>query len=278
MREYSTLDLNKLYEDDTTGFIVEARFVRETVGGQPAGEKGLRAFIAHHLKLEGEAAEQAYHRIKGDEGVDITPPLGEIKEQEVYSLNRIRSNDFGPWLGDWMVKACFKAAATRLGMFMAKRGMKGDVSEMGRVQAYGHSAKGAPQEINLYDEEGNPATTFYQEFKGKVSTPQGANSIVTTAECAPAGSRFSFTFRYKTNNNVSEMDIARIVAAMQVIGLGSAKSMERGKFEVIRLMVEDEQEGKGKKEAEVKEVKPKKGKAEPVVETAQSSVLDGDHV
>jgi len=240
MIEYSTQQLNELYEKDTTGFVVEARFVRETVGGQPAGEAGLRAFVAHHLGLEGEAADAAFRRINGEEGLDVTPPGGEIKEEQVYSLNKIRRSEKGVWLGDWMVKACFKGACTRLGMFVMKKGLKGNVSEMGRVMAHGKSAIGRPEEIHLYDEAGNPVQTYYQEFKGRVSTPRGSQSIVTTAECAPAGSCFAFVYRFRTTDSVKPEDIARIVAAMQVSGLGSAKSMERGKFEVLSLRVEQQ--------------------------------------
>lgn len=245
MPDFNAQQLNAIYEEATTRFVVEGVFTRETVGGQPGGDDGLKAYIRHHLKITDEdKAEEAFNRIKGTElasGETITPPLGEVEEVKMYSLNNIRSDEFGSWIGDWMVKACFKAAASRNGLFVSTRGLKGDVAEMGRVQATGASLRNPakPHQIYLTDAEGNPVKTFFQEFKGKVSTPQGSQSIVTTAECAPAGSCFSFEFRFKTNTKFKPEDVALVVASMQVIGLGSAKSLERGKFTVNRLSVDD---------------------------------------
>lgn len=236
MTIYNAEQLNELYEKETTRFVVEAEFVRETVGGQPGGDDGLRAYVEHHLGLKGDEAEAAMSRIRKSE-LDVTPDGGEIAEKQLYSLNNIRKDANGHWLGDWMVKACFKAAASRLGLFVSTKGLKGNIAEMGRIQASGHSAKGEPFHIYLTDQDGGPVQTFYQEFKGRVSGPSGSNSIVTTSECAPAGTKFSFEFRFKTTPKFGTEDIARVVAAMQVIGLGSAKSLERGKFRVTKLAI-----------------------------------------
>ena len=110
---------------------------------------------------------------------------------------------------------------------------------MGEVRASGPSFrdKAHPNKIYLVDGDGKPIETYYKVFAGRVSTPQGEKSITHHSECAPEGTYFHFEFRLVTKR-ISQERIAEIFAAGQVIGTGSVRSMERGKFEVERLEVE----------------------------------------
>src|SRR6266481_735384 len=246
-------DLRVRYESRTARVIAECELATELVGGQNASEDGIRAYVKHHLGLVDTEAETAVQRILREElgERDVPSETGELQEKMVYGINVIRRDAFGPWLGNWMAKACLKAAASRIGLFSQKRGSKGDIAEMGEIRPFGislatlknHTGEddaryGIHQRIHLIapDSDG-PVQTYYKEFKGSVSTPKGRQSIVNTAECAPPGTQFAFEFRY-AEDRVKENDIAEVFAIAMNIGLGSCKSFECGKFIIRRLSLE----------------------------------------
>ena len=233
--KYSPGDLQQRYNTFTERATAHCIFTTELVGGISADEAGIRAFVKHHLHLPEEQIEAAVRRIMTEEvgERDTTPETGELTEKLTYGVNVFRRSPAGPWIGDWMVKACIKAAASRLGLFASKRGSKGDIAEMGRVAAIGDSflAPDRPEQIYLVDSAGKPIQTYYAEFKGRIQGPQGSASIVSHKECAPAGARAHFEFHWY-NGKLSHDNIADIFAAAMNIGLGSAKAFERGKFSV----------------------------------------------
>lgn len=239
--EWAAESLNDVYEEMTGAVVCHCRFVTQLVGGQPAGDDDLRAFIAHHMRLEGPAADNAFERIKAFEigERDTTPDDGELKEEEVYAVKVLRRTSLGPWLGDWMVKAMTKAAASRTNLFIKHHGLKGDVAEGGRVRAIGMSLQepGAPERIYIR----NPGNTGYPpsryvKFMGRVGTPQGSRSIVHHSEIVDPGAEFEFELRFlPTRINLGELK--QLVALMGNIGLGSVKAMECGKFEILSCKV-----------------------------------------
>lgn len=240
---YNLKELTTRYEGHTASVIAECALTTELIGGMPAERPGVEAFVRFHLKLEGQQAEDAINRILREEvgEKDVPSETGELQEKLSYGINVIRRDSEGPWLGNWMIKACLKSAASRLAIFTSKRGSKGDLAEMGRLQAVGGSLRQpkAPGQIYLLapDVDG-PTQTYFTQLKGRIQSPQGSKSIVTDCECAPVGTRFSFEYRYYPAR-VKEKEIVDIFAAAMVIGLGSAKAFERGKFAVNTLVFED---------------------------------------
>jgi len=250
MGSYKMQDLQTVYSAYCGSATAVCRLTRELVGGQPATDDGIRAFAKHHLKLADDQIEAAVKRIRGEEigERDKTPEAGEVKEKESYGLNVLRHSAYGPWLGDWQIKAALKQSASRVGLFMGKR-CKGDVAEMGKISAIGISLHGPEFQIHLIDATTDgPAKTEYQKFWGSVNTPSGRKSICNDAEVCPIGSRFSFQFQW-FNGKLTEKDIVSIFSAMTVIGLGSAKSLERGKIDVEALDVELPKKQKNAEEA-----------------------------
>jgi hypothetical protein len=238
-------DVEERYASLTSCLTVEAELVTEMIGGQPGTEEGVKSFVKHHLKLEGAEAEKVVRNILSREvgqRKEITPPEGEIKEEvESYAVNVIRRTEFGPYIGDWMLKAMFKQAASRIGLFKKKIGTKGDFAEGGRVNAVGNSLIDDPRKIYLYSTDidaydetgGHPLLkTNYRKFRGKVSTPAGALSIVHDSETAPVGTRFSFEYRFM-EGKTSKEDALSILAVACNCGVGSAKAFECGKLKVI---------------------------------------------
>lgn len=247
-KEFSFDDLTKRYQKRCKRAHAKCVLVRALVGGVPAAEDDLRAYIKHYLKpkpeagqTQAQAEESAFQRIMaeelGERAVEIG--TGEIQQKLVNQLNVVRKDKHGPWLGDWMIKACLKASASRIGLYKDKRGTKGDMAEMGQVRALGISLlnKPLPHQIYFVGPEGKGATIRYEQFRGQIISPQGPKSIITDAEVVPEGSQFEFEFRF-ADGKISNDDVGDIFAVAMTIGLGSAKSFERGKFKIDKLIVD----------------------------------------
>lgn len=243
MSVFKADELNEIYEGMTCKSVAECVLTRPLVGGLPADDAGIRAFCTHHLKLDGDELDNAVDRIKTQEvgESNVTPENGEVSEVESYGVNVQRHcvGDGCCWLGDFQIKACLKQAASRIGFFKKKIGSKGDMAEMGRVRAAGISLGGEPEEIRLIGPDGKPYRGgLFEKFMGRVNTPQGAKSIVHDSEIAPPGCRFTFELRVAKGRFTKDI-IAQMFAAAQQLGLGSARSMERGKFKVEKLEIMD---------------------------------------
>lgn len=240
MSVYEASELTELYEGMCLQATAECTAETAIVGGQPADENGLRMFCEHQLGLAGADLEAAVKRIQTQEiGEKSAGDNGEIREIESYGVNVLRHDpaDGCCWLGDWQLKAALKQSASRIGLFVAKRGTKGDLAEMGRVRAAGISLGGDPRLIRLMSADGTPYLGGrFEKFMGRVRTPQGEKSIVHDSEIAPAGCRFSFELR-TPRERFSEEQIATICACLQVVGVGSAKALERGKIRIDRLEI-----------------------------------------
>lgn len=234
MKKLNLDDLQQAYEARTAVVRAECTFSTECVGGQPADEEGVRQFVIYHLGIQDEAErEKAVHRILTEELQDVRPDEGELDENKVYGLRSLRRTPSGPYLGDWMIKACIKNAASRLEIFKTIRGSKGNFAEAGRVRAWKYSLQESehPNLIFVRNSADQPCHTYHREFMGRVQTPVGQASIIHHSECIELGSRFAFEFRF-IPGKVTEQDMRDVLAMTMVVGLGSARSLERGKFSI----------------------------------------------
>jgi len=236
-------DLNKRYEEMTIRITCLCQFSTAMVGGQPADEEGLRAFIEHQLGLTGDEAEEAFKRISTDEIIehDVTPAGGEVEEKLSYGIRALRKDSQGrPWIGDWMIKACLKQAATQVNLFMERRGSKSRVAEGGRIQAIGDSLKDQNHLEQVFISLSGP--TFYEKFHGRVRVGMQLKSIVHDSECVPTESLFAFEFRMIRgfgDSAVTDQDLVDLLAMMMNCGLGSARSLERGHFRILEAQISD---------------------------------------
>ncbi len=248
MTRLSAKDLREKYEEYTNRVIAFITFKTDYYGGQPATEAGLAAFVQHHLGLEGDEATEAIARIRNEElgEKDTTKELDEINEKEIYGVNQVRRDDEGPWVGNWQIKACMKVAASRLGVFVSKKGSKGDLAEMTRVTPFGPSKQTEhPDRVHFFNsndvfdelpegsepsDSGAPVETTYVNVLGCISTPQGKKSISTHTETVPRGTRLCFEMRYP-GTKLADEEIIKIFSAIGNIGLGSARAFENGTFE-----------------------------------------------
>lgn len=238
---YTFDDLNSRYEEFTSAIRCDCILSTEMVGGQPAGEDGVRQYVIHHLKiLDPDEQEKAVQRILKEEIEDTKPEDGELEEGRLYGLRSLRRNSFGPYIGDWQIKACLKQAATNLNLFVQVRGTKRSFAEAGRVRAWKYSLQDVqhPNLVYLRNFEAtDKPNTYHKDFMGRVHSPQGDVSIIHRSECVEERSRFAFEFRFP-KGNLKEEDVKDVLVMSMLMGIGSARSLERGKFRIETAEIE----------------------------------------
>ena len=240
---YDQATLTDMLNEKRAKAHVICRMLRPLAGGQPADEKGLKAFVQHHLKLLPGTPEfdEAVKRIQIEEigTKETTPENGEVETAKTYAVNVIRRSEKGPFILDHMVKAMLKQSASRLGLFATKGkvGSKGDMAELGTIVACGESlqAQDRPWEIYLRV-NGGPAVTEYHKISGSVGTPKGRMSIQHHTEVALPPATFEFNLFWPAKKLTGE-DMALIMAAATQIGIGSVKSLDYARFEIVDLDV-----------------------------------------
>jgi hypothetical protein len=272
-------ELDDLFNEGRISIDMTCRVLRGLVGGQPATEEEVEAYIKFHLKIDplsdADEFQKTKKRIMTEElNQTIVPDGAEVINEKVYSINAVRKSALGVWLGNWMMQACIKQTASRLGLLIhksqggGKLGPKGDLAEMGRVEAIGISLvdPARPWEVHFRDPSSKgPATTHYETLRGSVDTAKGKMSIMYQAEVVDEGSLFSLRFSWPAGR-LTAQDMCRIAANTRNVGLGSARSLGWGRFQILDLKGEDvkfEKEG-GPEEPikQTKETKKGKGKAE----------------
>jgi len=246
---------------------VTIKFITPVVGGQPATEAGVLAYVTHYLQLTGDDADEAVSRImkeevRHDKMTDVTPVDGEVKEEKTYGLNCLRRTDSAlpqAYIGTWQIRAMIKQSTSRLGFFSKKIGSKGDLAEGMLILPYGPSKLGGIQEVVLIEAGGQPyVAREYVKFMGSVNSAKGKVSIVHDSEIGPVGSTLSFTVEWPVGKITGD-NMAAIIGMAERIGLGSVRSKEHGRFEIVSLEIETPDKVEGEDEP-VEEGKPTKGK------------------
>jgi hypothetical protein len=223
---------------------VHGQLERHLVGGQPANDEQLKQYIQYWLKIDPADPEfkKTYERIKKEELGHVEPEKGEenkeLEDQKVYGINALRRDEKGVYILNHMIQAMIKQTASRLGLMMVKKGnlgAKGDLAEMGKVEAIGPSLL-SPQEpwkIYAVGPDGKAPTTHFETLRGSVSTANGRMSIMYDAEMLDAGAEFAFRFSW-VSGRLSCTDLAQVIANTTNVGLGSGRSLGYGRFRITK--------------------------------------------
>ena len=193
-------------------------------GGVSLNPDTIKAYYGDFLQAPDLAEETA-----GRTSVEYkseAEPEGELdvkKEKGVYGFRRDKA---GPYIMDFMVKACIKGAASVSKLTTQIRGLKNQLSEGLEV---------APVEIHFH-RNGSVVSRAdgMLEIKGKVSGPQGSRQIQTWKEYI-TGAKVSFSVNYLDTKIITEEVFRDIWEVAQRVGLGSVRSMDKGKFTVVKL-------------------------------------------
>jgi hypothetical protein len=250
---WSSKDLRGLLEKYRCALLCTLMFRRGCVGGQPATQQGLEAFVQRvfeidPMRLDGDKKNPptnpefiaAMGRVQGEIGErNLTPAQGEVEEKKVYGVNVVRQSPLGPFLLEHQVKAGLKQSASRLGMFQRMPGSKGDLAELGTVMARGDSLQNPDRPWELYiRKDGRPAKTEFTTLRGSVQTPKGKKSIQYEAETIEEGATVSFELRWPPDK-LTRNHMAEVVAGLLAVGLGSARSLGYGQVDVVEFAIEE---------------------------------------
>ena len=190
---------------------VKLQFRDRVYGGIPKTRELIDNYVSGKFGVaQGDLAE------KLKEEVDL------LEETEKVTTG-FKSKDGKPYISDYQVKALLKQAANRLKITKKKRGSKQDITD------------GLFMSPEIFLSDGNneiktPLPT--EDFCGHVSTPQGKRSILKASEYVEKAT-VEFQLKLIKTSVMSHQDVVDCFLLGQEIGLGSNRSFEKGKFDVV---------------------------------------------
>jgi len=205
---------------DTAGFAFhEIDVVLETTnrlyGGIPQREDLLRNWIASKGPIPEESLEEKLDAINGQD----------LEELVDRSSTGFRSDGDGIYLRDFMIKQMLKEAGTVTRLFREKKGTKTDLT-IGLIVR--------PERIHV----GKMAPDGYEEFQGRVQSPQGPRTILSRKAYFEAGLQIPFSIKMFAGAALTVDQLKMLLEyAGEFVGLGSARSREAGKFRVTKFEV-----------------------------------------
>ena len=244
MGTYKFSDLEEIIEEERAHAHVKATFAEPCAAGMPCSRKGVEYYVKAVMGIDPEVEEESFNhnvdRILAEIGEEnLEKAEDELSEGRVYDMRFFRRDEErGAYLKGHMVQAMIKNAASRMGVFMSKRGSKGDMSEGARVEATGMSLlnEDNPRQVYLVDPLGKPVQTEFKEMKGSVTSPKGRVSICHHSEMAPIGTRLEFIYSWLPNK-VKEKDMLRVLAGCFDIGLGSSRGVQCGRLQIDEVEI-----------------------------------------
>lgn len=201
------------------------RFTERVYGGLLADAEAMEKYLAAKFSPEDPTREA----VKADLDLD--------KEQE--NMTTVFKRDaHGLYLGNHQIKAMLAQSASTLGITSKKRGSKQTFKEGCIVNGIG--SDDADTGRKLYFHPNREKADGIETITGNVQTPQGSRSILKASEYVEKA-ELKFCFAPLVNRvalsgkGLTEKDILTILVNGQNTGLGSLRSLEEGKFEILEF-------------------------------------------
>jgi len=240
-------------------YLCHIAFVDDVLGAKPLSEDVTRKHLMSKFKREATAAvkkgleppseERMEEIIQADLKRMFHHPLQETLEEEAKQSHcGFNHDEFGPYLGDHCVNACFREMLVCLGI-------TGDAKRRGSKQTFQHLmiARGCDEKGVLYEDEQMNRLHFYREkelveavdevleMAGSVGTPQGKKSILKSHDQL-FGVSLHFVIDIEANLGASrkamvlrDEDVVRVMSSAETNGLGACRGLSHGRFMVTRL-------------------------------------------
>ncbi len=198
-------------------YTMELQFRDKIYGGVPKNPEVLNTF----LQIQGMPEELSEEY---EEEADLDA------QAEKYWTG-FRKDETGIFIRDFQIKAMLKETASVLGITTQKRGSKA-------ILQHGLFIK--PPRIHLLDEQGNPKKEpdGYDDIVGSPKGPGGRRSIIRRVDYA-LRPRIRFRVYLLDGGKLSEEDLRKCFELGQEDGLGSLRSYEAGKFDIVKFERED---------------------------------------
>lgn len=194
-------------------FNVRCKFRERIYGGIPKSKELIDNYVSSKFGVENsDLAKQLKKEVDLDE------------ELEKISCG-FKQDQGQPYISDYQVKAMLKQAASRLKITTKKRGSKQDITDGLWVsrRIFFHNGEGTIK---------GPLRT--EEFCGHVTGPRGKRSILKASEFIE-GAEISITIRLLKVAILSGKNLKDCFLLGQEIGLGSNRSFEAGKYDLLEF-------------------------------------------
>jgi len=214
-------------------FAVEIKFRSKCLGGLPKTEDLLDRYI--EAKFEGAKPNSETHdHVSRD--IDTEEKAETDKKT---SMNGFRQDEVGIYVGDYQVKAMMKQAGSLLGLTTKKRGTKSTLGEALFVKG-------------MLDSELTGRQLYFQDDSGEVvAEPDGhidiAGRVWAGGRPQSIINRYDYTegrtvkfqlwvlkVRLK-DKKLNTDDLRDILEFGQEVGLGSGRSQEHGKYDLVKF-------------------------------------------
>ena len=199
-------------------FKVTLQFRDRVYGGLPLSKKLVEQYVEAKLA----PGDKAFAEKLAEETMPKDEAAKELEmiEHTERITTGFKSDEGGCYLGDYIIKAHLKQAASLLKITQQKRGSKDTVKEGLYIK---------PEKIYLGDK---PDGT--EEFVGHVLTPTGKHSILKKSQYFD---KPKITFEVWMLNVRSDKfngdDLHMCFEFGQELGIGSNRSYEKGKFDLV---------------------------------------------
>lgn len=206
---------------------VRIKFRERVYGGLPKDPAIMEKYV--------EAKFKPTDNFAGKLSDEVKPKSEEEKEQEMQEEQESVTTTFkrdaqGCYLGDYVLKAHIKQAASLLKITQKKRGSKDTVKEGLFVK---------PEHVSLGGEPVGAET-----FVGHVMTPTGKRSIIKASEYFEKTEiefeLWILNVRMGGEKGLGDDDLKLIFEFGQELGIGSNRSFEKGKYDFLSLVSIDE--------------------------------------
>jgi hypothetical protein len=198
-------------------FAVEMQARERIYGGLPRHEDVIDAFTTAKIK-DNEKARGVAEQLKED-----IEPLDQEEELSKMWCGFRSFNGSGIFLADYQIKAMLRESAKTLG-FLIKSFR----------QTFQHGLFIKPTDIRLSDKPDG-----YEDFFGHVMGPRGDRSILKRADYSEKR-----IIKYEAwivdNGTISDDKFKKMVELSQEIGLGSMRSFQKGKLNLLKFKKQDD--------------------------------------
>lgn len=190
---------------------VKIKFRERVYGGIPKTSELIDNYVSSKFGVEsGDLAEQLKKEV-------------DLLEETEKITTGFKQEDGKPYLCDYQFKAMLKQAANRLKITIKKRGSKQDITDGLFMD---------PKIFLVSNDMTSPLPV--EDFCGHVMTPQGKRSILKASEYVEKGEA-EFDARLIKTSVMAKKDLLDCFLLGQEIGLGSNRSFEKGKYDIIQF-------------------------------------------
>lgn len=221
---------------------VTLEFRERVYGGVPQSKDLLDKYI--EAVFGAKEGDETYNHVAKDalpngEQTDESNDKDEAQEKKDISSTGFRSDDKGLYLADFQIKALIKQGGSMLDLTISKRGTKSTLGEGLFVKGY---LDGELTNNKIYFQPIREKPDGYEDFAGNVRTRQGSRSILKRCDYVEKPIvQFQLWILEnrvaKTGNKLTVNDLKSILELGQELGIGSCRSLEKGKFNLTQFEI-----------------------------------------